>query len=174
MREIYLNLEEEILELGVEKLLEPQYIIKKTDSYKNLNATELLLTDKNIIRDYTIILFNSMEIALYSQAKIKLLKGVSRKELLEAVKVLMYNGDYVQEKIKSEEENLQKIESNIMKLNHRHRQLVSKILEGKTNREIAVDLFLSEKTIKNNLTELYKILSVKNRIELIKKCKKSD
>lgn len=54
-------------------------------------------------------------------------------------------------------------------LNEREEAILERILAGKSNREIAADLFLSEKTIKNNITGLYTKLEVKNRQEVFSK-----
>ncbi|MDO5712928.1 MAG: LuxR C-terminal-related transcriptional regulator [Tissierellia bacterium] len=54
-------------------------------------------------------------------------------------------------------------------LNEREEAILERILAGKSNRDIAADLFLSEKTIKNNITVLYTKLDVKNRQEVFSK-----
>ena len=54
-------------------------------------------------------------------------------------------------------------------LSEREEEILERILDGKSNREIAAELFLSEKTIKNNITGLYTKLEVKNRQEVFSK-----
>lgn len=51
-------------------------------------------------------------------------------------------------------------------LNEREEEILLQILAGASNREIASSLFLSEKTIKNNITILYQKLEVSNRAEV--------
>lgn len=51
-------------------------------------------------------------------------------------------------------------------LTERERSLVRGILQGLTNKEIAGKLYLSEKTIRNNLTTLYRKLKISRREEL--------
>jgi two-component system nitrate/nitrite response regulator NarL len=51
-------------------------------------------------------------------------------------------------------------------LSPRELQLVSGLLEGKTNREIANSLKLTEKTVKHYMTNLMNKLNVKNRLEV--------
>lgn len=60
-------------------------------------------------------------------------------------------------------------EDNRVFLTEREEVILEGILEGKSNREIAEGLFLSEKTIKNNITGLYSKLEVKNRQEVFSK-----
>jgi two-component system, NarL family, nitrate/nitrite response regulator NarL len=54
-----------------------------------------------------------------------------------------------------------------VKLSTRERQLVDCLLEGKTNKEIARALDLSEKTVKHYMTNLMTKLQVKNRLEVV-------
>ena len=53
------------------------------------------------------------------------------------------------------------------KLSMRERQLVECLLEGKSNKEIARTLDLSEKTIKHYMTNLMNKLRVKSRVEVV-------
>ena len=53
-------------------------------------------------------------------------------------------------------------------LNRREKKLLEEIILGKTNKEISREIFISEKTIKNNLTSVYKKLGVSGRKEIIK------
>lgn len=171
MEKIYLKIEEEIFRTGIEKILEDKYIVREVKTHKMIKKTDLLITDDNITRDYSVVIYRDLNVAIYSQAKIKLLRSANREELLIALDRAVKNEIYIQGTIKIEEQKLLKFREQLNKLNSRHKQLVSKILENKTNREIASELFLSEKTIKNNLTELYKILEVKSRADLVKTCK---
>jgi len=53
------------------------------------------------------------------------------------------------------------------RLSHREMQIIECLLAGKTNRQIAADLNLSEKTIKHYMTNLMIKLKVKNRLEVV-------
>ena len=55
----------------------------------------------------------------------------------------------------------------VARLSARERQLVDCLLEGKTNKEIARALELSEKTVKHYMTNLMNKLKVKNRLEVV-------
>jgi len=50
-----------------------------------------------------------------------------------------------------------------IELSARQRQVLTGICEGYTNREIAANLQLSEKTVKGYVTSIFKVLNVKNR-----------
>lgn len=57
----------------------------------------------------------------------------------------------------------------VTKLTKREQILLQSLSEGKTNNEIAAELFLSHRTIENNRLSLYQKLGVKNTAALIKK-----
>ena len=53
----------------------------------------------------------------------------------------------------------------IGKLNERESAILRALQRGLTNKEIAEELFLSEKTIKHYMTNILHKLQVKNRVE---------
>jgi RNA polymerase sigma factor (sigma-70 family) len=52
-------------------------------------------------------------------------------------------------------------------LSRREKQIVDALLAGCTNKEIAQQLGVSDQTIKNQLTTLYKKMGVSSRLELV-------
>ena len=54
-----------------------------------------------------------------------------------------------------------------IRLTRREGQLVSLLVEGHTNKEMASQLGVSDQTIKNQLTTLYRKAGVSNRLELV-------
>ena len=55
----------------------------------------------------------------------------------------------------------------VVKLTPREREIIDAILSAASNRVIAERLGISEQSVKNRLTGLYKKLGVGNRVELI-------
>jgi DNA-binding CsgD family transcriptional regulator len=53
------------------------------------------------------------------------------------------------------------------KLSRRQKQIVEALLSGCTNKEIAQRLGVSDQTIKNQLTTLYRKLGLSGRLELV-------
>jgi DNA-binding NarL/FixJ family response regulator len=58
----------------------------------------------------------------------------------------------------------------IQTLSTRERQLVSLVVQGLTNRDIARKMYLSESTVKNYLGRIFEKLGVSNRVELVLLC----
>lgn len=49
----------------------------------------------------------------------------------------------------------------------REQELIRLILKGKSNQEIAEDLFISQNTVKHHISNIYKKANIKNRIQLL-------
>jgi DNA-binding CsgD family transcriptional regulator len=52
-------------------------------------------------------------------------------------------------------------------LSHREAEVAAAVSEGSSNKEVANKLFVTEKTIKFHLTNIYKKMKVKSRTQLI-------
>ncbi|MCU0285711.1 MAG: helix-turn-helix transcriptional regulator [Acidobacteria bacterium] len=48
----------------------------------------------------------------------------------------------------------------------REKEIIDLIMDGKTNEEIGDDLFISTKTVKNNISNIYRKVNAKNRVQL--------
>ena len=59
-----------------------------------------------------------------------------------------------------------KIEINDFDLTERQKQIINLVRQGKTNKEIGNELFISENTVKYHLKIIYDILNIDNRLEL--------
>lgn len=59
-------------------------------------------------------------------------------------------------------------------LTQRESEVVSELITGKTNMQIAIALFISETCVKFHLTRIYKKLGVKNRTQAVLKATADD
>jgi DNA-binding NarL/FixJ family response regulator len=57
--------------------------------------------------------------------------------------------------------------SDAIKLNVREQQIISHLMQARTNREIAAELRISEKTVKHYMTGLMAKLKARNRVEVV-------
>lgn len=102
-----------------------------------------------------------------------LLKSAALSVLVEAIETVYHGGQYLEPAIK--EQLLQSLLTSsprqkpvTYKLTQREQTILELLSEGKTNNEIAAQLFLSHRTIENNRLSLYQKLGVKNTAELMK------
>ena len=56
-----------------------------------------------------------------------------------------------------------------MNLSNRQKEVVDLVCKGLSNKEIATQLFITEKTVKFHLTTIFKLSGVKNRTQLVLK-----
>ena len=99
-------------------------------------------------------------------------KGVSAKELTDAVRAVYRGETYVSPSVAarllaelSRDGTEQSAKSRVGDLSEREHSILELVAQGKTNKEIADELFLSEKTIKHYMTNILHKLHVRNRVE---------
>ncbi|MBD2748017.1 response regulator transcription factor [Microvirga sp. BT688] len=103
-----------------------------------------------------------------------ILKGANRAELLQAVAVLCQGQSFISPslaaKLLMRSGPIRYVEvkpssPNLPHLTPRERQILSILVQGRSNKEIGNTLDLSEKTIKHHLTNILQKLRVRNRVE---------
>lgn len=100
-------------------------------------------------------------------------KGSTKSDLTEAIRAVMRDEIYVTQafasKVISALQNsaLRKRALQSIRLNVREHQIIRLLLRGKTNREIAEKLSISEKTVKHYMSVLIQKLQVRNRTEVV-------
>ena len=115
--------------------------------------------------------------ALRAGARGYLLKDVQSDELIASIRMIMKGGVLIHPEVaakllngfsnlnqEKKEEEVEKAEVN--KLTQREQELVGLIGKGKTNREIAEELFLSEGTVKNHITNILSKLYLRDRTQI--------
>ncbi|MFZ5626313.1 MAG: response regulator [Bacillota bacterium] len=97
-----------------------------------------------------------------------LLKDINADNLLAAVATVAGGGTViapeVMEKISHMMTRLQE-QQLLQQLTRRERDILGMVAQGLTNREIGERLFISEKTVKNHLTHLFKKIGVEDRTQ---------
>ena len=113
---------------------------------------------------------HDVQAALKAQAKGYVLKGVASDDLVNILQDISRGDSYISPNLavnllmRSAEE----IDKNIkdeFDLNDRERQILEKLAIGMSNREIADDIHLSEKTVKHYMTNIMHKLHVSNRVQ---------
>lgn len=169
MIKIALETKSEIIKRGLQNILEGYEVL---DFYEDKDKDFDLL----IFEDLKYQELNIDKIALVDEKNLPLIIEcsflsfwASEEEILEAVDKTLRGYLYIEERLKKvKRERNEKFEK-IKTLNKREKYLLEEIILGKTNKEISREIFVSEKTIKNNLTDLYKKLNVSGRREIVKK-----
>jgi DNA-binding NarL/FixJ family response regulator len=101
------------------------------------------------------------------------LKGSPSSELLEAIDMVMAGQMFVTRQYASQvmnglrERAKRQALDEAIKLNVREKQIVGHLMQARTNREIAAELHISEKTVKHYMTGLMLKLKARNRVEVV-------
>jgi two-component system nitrate/nitrite response regulator NarL len=94
-------------------------------------------------------------------------------EFMRAVREIASGGLYVSQNFGSgvinplRHASMRKVVSQPLQLSNREEQIMCLLLGGKTNKEIATDLGIVERTVKHYLTILMQKLNVRNRVEVV-------
>ncbi|EDP72590.1 DNA-binding response regulator, CitB family (Rec-wHTH domains) [Flavobacteriales bacterium ALC-1] len=128
----------------------------------------------------TILVFGLLILALlllFQFSKYAIISGDLKVELIIATIAIVFffigvflNKKSLQQSIKlTDEINHQKIKD--LDISNREYEVLQKIAEGLSNKEIAESLFLSESTIKTHVSNLLVKLDAKRRTQALKKAK---
>ena len=101
-----------------------------------------------------------------SGAKGYISKVASEEELLAALETVKKGGEYIEKRMEASQK---KLDSAASLFSRQEKTIFEKILQGKTNREIADELFISLHSVENYVSFIYDKCYVKNRTELIQK-----
>jgi DNA-binding NarL/FixJ family response regulator len=111
--------------------------------------------------------------ALDAGASGYVLKGSSTKELLHAITSVHSGETYITQSFASRvisglrDASLRRKAAAAVILSIREQQIVRLLMNGRTNKEIAISIKISEKTVKHYMTALMQKLQVRNRVEVV-------
>lgn len=149
-------------------------------SMPNTNGIETIETIKKRLPYVKILVLTVHKEEEYVRGALKAgadgysLKDDTHEELLIAIRNIISNKTYLSPSISLSvingylNQNKHKITDNSLEqLTHREREVIKLVAEGKTNKQIAIYLSLSTKTIEKNRSNLMKKLDLKNSSALV-------
>jgi DNA-binding NarL/FixJ family response regulator len=111
--------------------------------------------------------------ALDAGANGYVLKGSNAQELIQAVESVRQGETYITQNFASQviaalrNAPLRRVAAEVVQFSIREDQIVRLLLRGRTNKEIAISLKISEKTVRNYMTILMQKLNARNRLEVV-------
>lgn len=111
--------------------------------------------------------------ALDAGASGYVLKGSNTAELIQAISSVQSGETYITQSFASRviaglrDASLRRKAAQAVILSIRERQIIRLLMNGKTNKEIAIAINISEKTVKHYMTVLMQKLQVRNRLEVV-------
>lgn len=101
------------------------------------------------------------------------LKGSTADELMQGIRAVHGGETFITPNFANKvivalrSASLRKVAAQAIKLSIREEQIIRLLLRGRTNKEIALSLSISEKTVKHYMTLLMQKLHARNRIEVV-------
>jgi len=97
------------------------------------------------------------------------LKDVGADQLIEAVKIVAKGGSYldpgIASKVLNSFQQASRRQETADRLTSREMEVLKLIAAGRSNKEIASELYISEKTVKNHLTKVFRKIEVEDRTQ---------
>ena len=97
-----------------------------------------------------------------------ILKGSNTAELVDGIRRVCNDENYIDKSLVSmlfKKVAVKEPDSLLKKLSHRDVEILYHISRGHSNKEIGNLMFLSEKTIKNNASRIFKVIEVRDRVQ---------
>uniref|UniRef100_Q07SX3 Two component transcriptional regulator, LuxR family n=1 Tax=Rhodopseudomonas palustris (strain BisA53) TaxID=316055 RepID=Q07SX3_RHOP5 len=172
----------DVLEIGT--LVRPQVMIVDLgmtgDVYAAISTVTSLSTATKFIAFTASTGVECAIRALDSGASGYVLKGSSSDELIQAITCVKSGETYITRTFATQviaalrDTSLRRRAAEAVKLSIREQQIVRLLLKGKTNKEIAHAISISDKTVKHYMTILMQKLQVRNRLEVVIAAQKLD
>jgi DNA-binding NarL/FixJ family response regulator len=140
-----------------------------------VEATRLILKNSDVVGIIILTMYPQDEYvveALKAGAKAYLLKDTRSKELLKVIKAVHKGQAVIDSQMTTrvldelhQMTRKQEQPPELQPLNEREQRILTLVAEGASNKDIAIDLNLSERTVKNYLSIIFQKLQVNNRTE---------
>ncbi|AIS52738.1 LuxR family two component transcriptional regulator [Thermoanaerobacter kivui] len=149
------------------KELKPDLVLMDVNMpiINGIKAAKMLKEEKHQTKILFLTIYNDREYlveALKLGVEGYILKDAEYDDLIKAIRIIYNGGVYIHPSLMEEIDNVD--HENLKKeLTAREIEILTLISKGYSNKEIAQKLFLSEKTVKNHVYNIFKKLDVKDR-----------
>lgn len=94
-------------------------------------------------------------------------KSSNGDEMLGAINKVLSGGTHIPPKVKRDIQTYEKSLARFNALTKKQTAVLDLLAQGRSNREIAETLFLTESTVKSHVMQIFQKLEVKNRVECV-------
>jgi DNA-binding CsgD family transcriptional regulator len=140
--------------------------LKILEKNKELQKKEFDLNRSNLITNFLFILCITLFGGLY--LFYRFLKSNKEKNILLEKENIRIHDELQILTANLSSHGFTKIDLSVFKLTERQIEIIELIRQGKTNKEIATTIFISENTVKYHLKVIYDIMKIENRSEFLK------
>lgn len=133
-------------------------------------ATQVIKREKPSVKIIALTIYEDEEVMAMVKAGVSayVLKDVAGSELIDTIHRVMDGEIVIHPRVANrliEELTRSEQEQDEVKLTKRERDVLSLLVKGNSNKEMAENMFISEKTVKNHLTSIFRKLGVKDRTQ---------
>ncbi|NLO20705.1 MAG: response regulator transcription factor [Syntrophomonadaceae bacterium] len=133
-------------------------------------ATQVIKREIPSIKIIALTIYEDEEVMAMVKAGVSayVLKDVAGSELIDTIHRVMDGEIVIHPRVANrliEEITRSEQEQDGVKLTKRERDVLSLLVKGNSNKEMAENMFISEKTVKNHLTSIFRKLGVKDRTQ---------
>ena len=114
---------------------------------------------------------HDVQAAMQANVQGYVLKGIASAQLISVLRDVHQGGSYISPNLaanilmRGNDKDKKSSSVDDFDLNDRERQILEKLASGMSNRDIANDIYLSEKTVKHYMTNIMHKLRVSNRVQ---------
>ncbi len=133
-----------------------------------LKATQVIKKESSNIRVIALTIYEDDQVVEMVKAGVSayVLKDVAGAELIDTIHKVMAGEIVIHPRVANrlvKELHRQDKKNEAVKLTRRERDILDLLAKGYSNKDMAEAMFISEKTVKNHLTSIFKKLGVKDR-----------
>lgn len=147
-----------------------------------INGIDLIKRIRKIHPDVSILIYTGYDIEDYFNMLVEykvsgfISKTSTREQIIAAIRAALRNDAIIpislMHKLRVSATTEEIIEDDIIPLSEKELQILREVSYGYNNKEIARNMYLSQRTIEYHLTNIFKKLNVKSRVEAVYKAQK--
>ena len=135
-----------------------------------ITATKVIKKERPAIKIIALTIYEDDEVVEMVRAGVSayVLKDVAGSELIDTIHRVMQGEMVIHPRVANRlvrELNRNDFRNNEIKLTKREKDVLDLLVKGNSNKDMADTMFISEKTVKNHLTSIFRKLGVKDRTQ---------
>lgn len=135
-----------------------------------MEATRVIKREIPSIKVIAVTIYEGEEVVEMVKAGVSayVLKDVAGSELIDTIRKVMDGEVVIHPRVAKRlvrELTEKEVKKDEIKLTRREKDVLALLVKGNSNKEMADNMFISEKTVKNHLTSIFKKLGVKDRTQ---------
>ncbi|MGE5398744.1 MAG: response regulator [Chitinophagales bacterium] len=157
--------------INLARKLKPQAVLMDINmpGVDGITATRIIKREMANIKVIALTVYEDEQVVEMVKAGVSayVLKDVAGHELVNTIHKVMEGSVFIHPRVANQvvKELTSEARRNDARLTRREKDILNLLVDGNSNKEMADCLFISEKTVKNHLTNIFRKLAVKDRTQ---------